>query len=106
MQAEIVWTGHRLTVLRAHLTRWIAELPAIKAVDPNRAREQGIADLKQLIESIEAEHGAYLMPAVTHSVQRPTYGLNCPVMTASRGGAEGARGLRTPPRSPSTRQLR
>jgi hypothetical protein len=64
MQADIVWTAHRRTVLRALLARWIAELPVIKVVAPDRARghEQGIADLQRMIESIEAEHGAYLIP--------------------------------------------
>lgn len=74
MDADITWNAHRLAVLRHLLGRWIAELPAMK-VAPERARaqEQGIADLKQMIESIETELGAYLGPAVIHSVRRPTY---------------------------------
>ena len=75
MQVDVLWNAHRLTVLRDLLARWTAELPTIKAVDPERARahEQGIADLRRMIEGIEMEHGAYLIPAVTQGVQRPTY---------------------------------
>jgi hypothetical protein len=74
MHADIAWNAHRLAVLRNLLGRWIAELPAMKVV-PERARaqEQAIADLKQMIESIEAELGAYLGPAVIHPVRHRTY---------------------------------
>ena len=74
MHADITWNAHRLAVLRNLLGRWISELPAMKVV-PERARaqEQGIADLKQMIESIETELGAYLGPAVIHPVQHRTY---------------------------------
>ena len=63
MQAAVSWNARRLVVLRDLLRRWIAELPAIKAVDTKRAcaHEQGIADLRRMIESIENEHGAYLI---------------------------------------------
>ena len=76
MQANLFSNVHRLAVLRNLLARWIAELPATK-VNPERARaqEQGIADLKLMIESIEIEHGAYLSPAVTQPRQHPTYRL-------------------------------
>ena len=66
MQADISWNARRVAVLHDLLARWIAELPAIKAVDAERAHahEQGIADLRRMIEGIEAEHGANLIPAV------------------------------------------
>lgn len=52
----------------------------INPSDAERARapEQGIADLRRMIEDIEMECGAYLFPAVTHSVGRPTYLLDLP----------------------------
>ena len=46
----------RIGVLRGLLARWIAELPTIRAVDLARARHhaEAIADLWQLIDSLEA----------------------------------------------------
>lgn len=69
MEAAVSWNARRLVVLRDLLRRWIAELPAIKAADAERARahEQGIADLRRMIEGIEREHGVYLIPAMTQS---------------------------------------
>jgi hypothetical protein len=74
MQADISWSARRLVVLRDLLGRWLAESPVIKAADAERARahEQGIEDLRRMIEGIEMEYGAYLIPAVTHSGERPT----------------------------------
>ena len=74
MQADISWSARRLVVLRDLLSRWLAELPVIKAADAEHARahEQGIEDLRRMIVGIEMEYGAYLIPAVTHSVERPT----------------------------------
>ena len=51
------------------LERWSAELPAVQAVDPERARhhQQALVDLRQLIDRLEAQQAASL-PVVFEGV--------------------------------------
>jgi len=48
------------------LDRWRAELPAVQAVDPVRARDhvQALVDLQQLIDSLESERQDASLPVV------------------------------------------
>lgn len=64
MQADISWSARRLVVLRDLLSRWLAELPVIKAADAERANAhaQGIEDLRRMIEGIEMEYGCIPHP--------------------------------------------
>ena len=59
-------TERRIVALRLMLDRWRAELPAVQAVDPVRARDhvQALVDLQQLIDSLESERQEASLPAV------------------------------------------
>lgn len=54
--AEPSINERRLVVLRSLLDRWIAEHPAVLAVDAERAQDhqQAITSLRQMIASLEA----------------------------------------------------
>ena len=51
----MTFNERRLVVLRSLLDRWVAEHPAILAVDAERAQEhqQAIASLRHMIASLE-----------------------------------------------------
>ena len=51
------WHERRIAILHSLLARWIAEHPAILAVDAERAREhqQAIGSLRQMIAALEDE---------------------------------------------------